>query len=774
MKKLILIGLCILVAATVASAVASAQSLKIVREDGQTASYPLTGLGRLTFGANAGTAGTGDILRVHAGTGLTMLPVATIDSLNFATGDLLVVHQASGTTRQFALADVDSLTFGDSAANVVTVTWAGAAATVDNPLSTAGVAVAVSGADVTVTAASGLPDITYVLTGTSTDGLFKIYSDGDFNLRLAGLTLTNANGPAINVQADETITVELPAGSVNALTDGVTYVAAPTGEDQKAAFFSEGQLVFTGSGSLTVNGRGTSAHGLGSDDYIDVQGGSVVVASAVKDAVHTNEGFFMSGGSLNVTGQSDGVDAGDGPVNVSGGALTVLLPVADKDGLKCGGHLTVAGGNHQFTVQGNQSKGLNAGTVALTGGTVNVQTSGGMVLEASGLGYDPSYCTAVKADTLVTVAGCALTVTTSGISGRGISCDGDIVVSSGSVSITSTGGGGSYTDPNGVIDAYTGPCLNADRDLNLNGGTITLSHSGSGGKGISGDSDLRIGTASSSPTLQITTTGTKISLGGGEYAEAKAVSVDSVITVTSGTVTIQSADDALKAKVRIDFNGGLVNVTNSVEGLEAPYMYIRGGELHVNSTDDGLNTTFGVDGEASDGSVCAISGGYVHLNAPAGDGLDSNGTLSISGGTLVVHGPPAQPEVGLDVNGTFAMTGGFTAVAQINSNMIEVPTTALSTQRSLMIKSTSTIAANTIINVQDTLGNSLLTFRPTRNYSAVLFSSPALTAGTVYRIYTGGSCTGTLRDGIYTGGTYAVGTLRSTFTSSAMVQTITF
>jgi trimeric autotransporter adhesin len=770
MKKTILMTLCVLLVATGGLA----QQLKVVREDGQIATYPLTSLGRLTFGPNAGTAGTGDILRVHTAAGLSLFPLAVVDSVTFTGGDLLVVHQPGSVMRQFSVTDVDSVTFGDSAANVVTVTWNGAAATVDNPLAAAGVAVAVTGADVIVTATAGVPGITYVLVGTSTDGMFKIYSDSDLDLRLGGLTLTNANGPAINVQADETITVELPAGTVNTLTDGTTYASPPTGEDQKAAFFSEGQLVFTGTGSLTINGRGTSAHGLYSDDYIDLRGGSVVLASAVKDAVHTNEGFFMSGGSLNVTGQSDGVDAGDGPVNLSGGALTVLLPVANKDGLKCVGRLTVSGGDHHLTIQGNQSKGLKAGTISLNGGTVNVQTSGGMVLVASGLGYDPSYCTAVKADTLVTVDGATLTVTASGIAGRGISSDGDLVIRSGNVHLTSTGAGGTYTDPTGVVDAYTGNCLNADRDLNLYGGTIVLSNSGSGGKGMSGDSDLRIGSASTAPTLQITTTGTKISLGGSEYAEAKAASVDSVITVTSGTITIQSADDALKAKVRIDFNGGLANITNSVEGLEAPYLYVRGGELHVTSTDDGLNTTFGVDGEANDGSLCVISGGYVHLNAPTGDGLDSNGNLTLSGGTLVVHGPPSQPEVGLDVNGTFAMTGGFTAVAQINSNMIEVPAAASSTQRSVMIKTTTAITANTIINVQDTAGNSLLTFKPARNYSAVLFSASTLTAGTTYRIYTGGTCTGTLRDGVYTGGTYSGGTLRTSFTSSSMVQTITF
>ncbi len=161
-------------------------------------------------------------------------------------------------------------------------------------------------------------------------------------------------------------------------------------------------------------------------------------------------------------------------------------------------------------------------------------------------------------------------------------------------------------------------------------------------------------------------------------------------------------------------------------------------------------------------------------DAPTGDGLDSNGNLTISAGTLVVHGPPSQPEVGLDVNGTFAMTGGLVAVSQIYSMMVELPATAATSQRTVLLRASTAITAGTIINVQDTAGNVIMTFKPARNYSAVLVSSPALVAGTAYRVYTGGTCTGTLRDGIYTGGTYSGGTLRTSFTSSAMVQTVTF
>lgn len=777
MKRTLILVLC----ATVTALAAQAQQLKIVRPDGYIDPYALSEIGAITFrepaatglaALSGGTAATYDLLRVHSGAGTTIFSTVRVDSITFGA-DVMTIHRTGGGPASFDLADVDSLTFASASDYPITVAYSGTSVTVTNPLASIGVTVAVTGADAIVTSTAGLPDITCVLSGTTTDGMFKVYADAGFTLTLDGVQITNANGPAINIQAHEPAIVQLSAGTTSTLTDGVTYASAPAGEDQKSAFFSEGELIFCGTGHLTVNGRGTSQNGLGSDDDIVVQGGTIVVASAVKDGIHTNVGYSQSAGSVQVTSQSDGIDAGDGPVNITGGALTISTPAADKSAVKSGGLLRIGGGTVNLTVAGNQSKGLKATNILLTGGAVTIQTSGGVVLAASGLGYDPSYCTAVKADSLVRVDGCGLSITTTGTAGRGISCDGDLMIVSGSVQIVSSGGGGTYTDPTGVIDAYHGPCLNADRNLTLSGGTITLSHSGSAGKGISGDANLTIGTVSSSPTLQVTTTGTPISLGSGEYAEAKAVSVDSVATVDNGTITIASADDAIKSKYRVNINGGLITVTNSVEGFEAPNLYITGGEIHITSSDDGINATYGNDIEANDGSILNISGGYVHVNAPTGDGIDSNGNLTLSGGTIIVHGPPSQPEVGLDVNGTFLVSGGFTVVAQINSNMVETPGGS-STQRSVLLKTTTTIAANTIFRIQDTSGNDIVTFKPARNYSSILVSSAAFTAGTTYRVYTGGTCTGTLRDGLYTGGTYAPGTLKTSFTSTSMVQTVNF
>jgi len=779
MKRYTLLALC----AVAAVLSVQAQEMKVTWRDSHVDQFNLAEIDSVTFNVHesrggsalgGGSRSTSDILCIHTPQEVIQFMVTEIDSVCYENDVLMILYLATGETNEFTLAEIDSLTFASSSANIVSITYDGQTVTVVNPLEGAGVAVEVVGADVIVRSTAGIDGITYALFGATTDGFFKIYSDADFALQLNGVQITNLDGPAINIQAHQEVTVELVDGTTTTLTDGVTYASPPGGEDQKAAFFSEGSLVFTASGSLTVHGRGSNQHGLASDDDVGVHGGSIVIQSAVKDGVHTNEGYFQQGGSVEIaTSGSDGIDAGDGPVQISAGTLAILNQANDSDAIKCDGDLLISGGTVDLTVAGDQSKGLSAVNVRLTGGTVTIETSGDVVLEPSGAGFDPSYCTAVRADDLVLLGGGQLTITTVGEAGRGISCNDDIIIQSGSMSVTSSGGGAAYTNELGERDAYHGPCLNADGDLVLRDGTVTLSHSGSGGKGIAGDGNLTIGTAGSSPTLQVTTTGTRIYISYGEYAEAKAVSVDSMIIIDNGELTISSADDALKAKYWLEVNGGLINIVNSVEGLESPNLFINGGEIHLQSTDDGLNATYGIDGEFNDGSILTISGGYVHLDAPTGDAIDSNGDLTIAGGTIIVHGPPSQPEVGVDVNGTFLVTGSFTVVSQINSFMLEVPSQS-STQRSVLLRTSQTISAGTLFHIEDTSGNSLVTFRPVRRYSAILFTSPDLTGGTTYRVYTGGTCTGVEQDGLYIGGTYTPGTLRTTFTSSGMVQVVNF
>lgn len=753
------------------------QVINVVKTNGETQQYNLSDINNITFTSMMSDDGQPLVqnnIIIYTHTQQIGMFISAVDSMYFNENGTIAFIQALNGLTQFNLSDLDSITFGTTVDSTIYITYNGVEVSVINPLESLGVSVQIDGADVIVTSTAGLSDIDYVLSGTTSNGTFKIYSDLKLNLHLNNLTLTNNDGPAINVQSSKKITVDIVDGTTNSLSDAVTYATPPNSEDQDAAFFSEGQLIFIGNGTLNINAHGSDQHAIKSDDYIQINSGNIVVNNSVKDGINVNDGFFMYGGSINIVSSGDGVDADESVIEIYDGSVTILSSSNDKSALKADSLISISGGNFVITVNGDQSKGINTnGNVVISGGTFQFNTSGDAVLEASGSGYDPSYCTAIKADILVQIDSCDLTIITSGKGGRGISCDGTLNINSGIVHITSTGNGATYTNTTGTLDAYTGPCLKTDGHLNLYGGEVVLSHSGSGGKGISSDSKITIGTSESEPVLSVTTSGQRIFISTDNYAEAKAISADSMITIDNGNITITSVDDGIKSKTYVLVNDGTLNITQSIEGIEGPNIFVNGGSLSVNASDDGFNATYGSGGEFDDGSVLTFNGGYVYVNSTQGDAIDSNGDVNFNGGVIVVHGPQSAPEVGLDYNGTCKVTGGFLVISGTNSNMTQAPGNT-STQHSVLIKTTSSLNAGTLFHIEDAAGNSLLTFAPNRRYYSIVFSDDALVNGTSYRVYTGGTCTGTLQNGLYTGGTYSGGTLRKTFTLTSIVQTVTF
>jgi trimeric autotransporter adhesin len=174
----------------------------------------------------------------------------------------------------------------------------------------------------------------------------------------------------------------------------------------------------------------------------------------------------------------------------------------------------------------------------------------------------------------------------------------------------------------------------------------------------------------------------------------------------------------------------------------------------------------------TDGSSLAINGGYITVNSALGDAIDSNGNIVITGGTTVIHGPTGAPEEDIDFNGTCNVNGGLVIGGGTNSNMNQA-FSATSTQYAVYAKTTTAVSAGTLFHIQDASGTNIVTFKAARAAYCYHFSSSSLKAGT-YSIYTGGTCTGTLKDGLYTGGSYSGGTLKTSFTISSKSTTITF
>jgi hypothetical protein len=148
-------------------------------------------------------------------------------------------------------------------------------------------------------------------------------------------------------------------------------------------------------------------------------------------------------------------------------------------------------------------------------------------------------------------------------------------------------------------------------------------------------------------------------------------------------------------------NGGTVTIAKSYEGLESQAITINGGTIHLNSSDDGIggsggttvNTQFG----AATSGTCYINGGYVYVNS-TGDGLDINGSITMTGGEVIVNGPTNNANGPIDYDGTFKVSGG-TLLAVGSSGMPHAPGSS-SSQCSIMLRFSSAKSAGTIVCLQ--------------------------------------------------------------------------
>ena len=380
--------------------------------------------------------------------------------------------------------------------NRITIAYNGEAATVTGKVT--GVTVMQKGAHITVL--STKKNIAYTLKGTTANGSFKLYSDYKTEVTLDGADITNPTGAAINIQSGKTIMVKLADGATNKLADGTTYTMT-TGEDQKGAFFSEGQLVFSGTGSLEVKSIG--GHGIVSDDYVRVRGGNISVNS-VRDGINTNDRFIMSGGTVTVDAQEDGLDIGKGYIEISAGKLTVnsgdegitasyegddagnidplITPyIAIKGGLvkvtttgdkghalRAMSTLTMTGGIVQATTKGAGSKVLmSEGNMTLTGGKVTAFTEGAALYEADI--KDLSSSAAIRSKGVLTIENMTVGVKSTGEGAKAINNVGNIVIKNSQVTAVASG---STYQSNGLDSRSRG--VTTDGDMTLSGGALKV------------------------------------------------------------------------------------------------------------------------------------------------------------------------------------------------------------------------------------------------------------------------------------------------------------
>ena len=151
-----------------------------------------------------------------------------------------------------------------------------------------------------------------------------------------------------------------------------------------------------------------------------------------------------------------------------------------------------------------------------------------------------------------------------------------------------------------------------------------------------------------------------------------AIHAGQTLNIPSGTLTIAAADDAIHADYTLTIgadgtDGPSITVTGCYEGLEAAALNILSGSIDITATDDCLNAA---NADLSDYDfTMTISGGTIRACTSGGDGFDSNGSLTISGGDIAVWTASTADNQPLDADGAITITGGTVLAAGGSSGM---------------------------------------------------------------------------------------------------------
>lgn len=311
-----------------------------------------------------------------------------------------------------------------------------------------------------------------------------------------------------------------------------------------------------------------------------------------------------------------------------------------------------------------------------------------------------------------------------------------------------------------------GDAIQAVSDVLIEDGIFDLTTGGGSSYTIS-DSDSSAKGIKASASLSIT---------GGDFTISSAddcIHSNDTIDIDGGSFLLSSGDDGIHADTQIMIDDADLEITDSYEGIESALIIINEGNFIIVSSDDGLNVAGGNDDSANGGGggqdnftsngsdALYINGGFIAITS-GGDGIDVNGFIEMTGGTVLVHGPTSNFNGAIDYDVSFTISGGF-LVAAGSSGMAMGPDEDSSQSAALLTFSTR--QAETLIHIESESGESLLTFAPSKAYQSLAFSSSDLTSGETYNVYFGGSSTGTETYGLYTGGTYTGGTLTGSFTA---------
>lgn len=400
-------------------------------------------------------------------------------------------------------------------------------------------------------------------------------TDGSFNMTGDAKATINLNGLTLTNPSGAPVNIENGKRiAVSVKKDSENTLTDGATGSQKGCLYVKGHLELKGKGTLNIYANGSKAHGIKCGDYMEMKNCTVNILKATKNGVSCNEYFLMESGTLNISNVGD--DGIQCDIDNDEGTSIAASDAAD------GGHededtgnIYLQGGNLNINVSALAAKGIKAaGDITVTDGTYTVTTTGNGTWDTEDLETKAASC--VSADGSIYVSGGTLNLTSTGSGGKGMKCDVNMVISGGTINVTTSGG--LYYN-NGITE-------------NLN---------------YTGDTDRIDSKYYSSPK------GIKAGVSG---------SISSKMTITGGVINVSTAGH----------NGEGIECKGTID--------ITGGQTIVNSYDDGINASshLTIDGNA-----------YVYSRATNNDGLDANGNVYIKGGLVYAVGSGGA-EKSIDAN----------------------------------------------------------------------------------------------------------------------------
>lgn len=541
---------------------------------------------------------TAQTLNVHVGNVTYQFPASRCGEMTYTGGTTLTI-----LNKAFTLSDISSITVDDTEVtdNLVQVAYSGTSATVTIAGNVAQyVEPTVSGAYVSIaqsnTEAIDNDEITYQLSGTTTNGQFALSGSYKCTVMLAGVNLTCSSDAAINITNSKRIQISAKKETSNTLTDGAN-------GSQKACLYSKGQLQLQGNGTLTVVGK--TKHGIKSGDYITLKNLTLNITSAVGDGISCNEYFQMKSGTVTIKGVGD-----DGiQCDLDGDTSTGETDAHDDED---SGNIYLEGGTLTVTTTAAASKGVKAaGDMRISNGEINVTTTGNGTYDSEE--KDAKGCAGLDADGDMNINGGTLTLKSSGTGGKGIKADGTLTINGGTVNATASGSNYSYSSYSASAKAIKAGTRTEVASVQAYESGVPEGPGGPGGPGGHNNKNY-------------TYSGGIVINGGTIIAIAKsheAIESKSTIEITDGYIYAESSDDAINSASDFTISGGYVMGNSSGnDGLDANgNFYIKGGNIFAVAS---RQPEVGIDANTEGGFKLYITGG----NVAAIGGLENGSSLS--------------------------------------------------------------------------------------------------------------------------------------------------